>query len=249
MDEDRRDGSLALRRRTGPAGGERRLHRIAAGAVAAGLALLAVPPAAAQEDRPVVGHGVPLLVLPVQAVSPTPGGMLPGGTGSAAEARSRASAEIDFAVSESEGTSSWVGPGKITERAEKNPLLKADPVRLPVTGLGQVEVGKGRVPDPLHGQVRGLAAVTEARLVLIPTRLSYRAAPDSTAGSPGEDGDGEGEGERIPPPGWAVFEVTLLDSRAGRVLWRGEVHGSPAPAESSAAVATAAAGLVSHFAP
>lgn len=215
--------------------------------MAAGLALLAAPPAAAQEQRPMVGHGVPLLVLPVQAVSPTPGGMLPGGAGSPAEARSRASAEIDFAVSESEGTSSWVGPGKITERAEKNPLLKADPVRLPVTGLEQVEVGKGRVPDPLHGQVRGLVAVTEARLVLIPTRLSYRAAPDSTSGSSGEDG--EGEGERIPPPGWAVFEVTLLDSRAGRVLWRGEVHGSPAPAESSAAVATAAAGLVSYFAP
>lgn len=241
---------MALRRRTGPAGGERRLLRIAVGAVAAGLALLALlaaPPAAAQEQRPVVGHGVPLLVLPVQEVSPTPGGMLPGGTGSAAEARSRASAEIDFAVSESEGTSSWVGPGKITERAEKNPLLKADPVRLPVTGLEQVEVGKGRVPDPLHGQIRGLAAVTEARLVLVPTRLSYRPAPDSTSGSPGEDGGGEAE--RVPPPGWAVFEVTLLDSRAGRVLWRGEVHGSAAPPESSAAVATAAAGLVSYFAP
>lgn len=238
---------MASRRWSGRAGGHRRPSRFAAGALAAALVLVTGPAAAAQERRPAVGHGVPLLVVPVQAVSPSPAGMLPGGPGSASDARSRATAELDFALRESEGTESWVGPGEITERAGKNPLLKADPERLPVTGLDRVEVGKGRVPDPLHGQIRGLTSLTEARLVLIPTRLSYRVAPDS--GAAGASGEGDDEGERIPPPGRAVIHATLLDARAGRVLWRGEVHGAAAPAESSAAVATAAANLVGYFSP
>lgn len=194
-----------------------------------------------------MGYGVPLLVLPVQSVAPAPSGMMPGGAASRSEARSRATAELAFALSESEGTESWIGPSTIVERAEKNPLLDADPVRLPVTGLDRVEVGKGRVPDPLHGQLRGLAALTGARLVLIPTRLTYEAAADS-ASAPADD-DGEDASRRIPPPGRATFHVSLLDTRAGRVLWRGQVHGSAAPAESSAAVATAAANLVSYFSP
>lgn len=193
-----------------------------------------------------MGFGVPLLILPVQSVSPAPSGMMPGGAASRSEARSRATAELAFAVSESEGTESWIGPSTITDRAEKNPLLDADPVRLPVTGLDRVEVGKGRVPDPLHGQLRGLAALTGARLVLIPTRLTYEAAADSAGAT--EDG-GEEASRRIPPPGRATFHVTLLDTRAGRVLWRGQVHGNAASAGSSAAVATAAANLVSTFSP
>lgn len=194
-----------------------------------------------------MGSGVPLLVLPVQSVSPTSAGVLPGGAGSRAEARTLASAELDFAVSESEETGSWVAPGQITERADRNPLLKADPERLPVTGLDDVEVGKGRVPDPLHGQLRGLAALTGTRLVLIPMRLSYQAAADSAGGGSDDGGDDGAEG--VPSPGRAVFHVTLLDSRAGRVLWRGEVYGNAEPAESSGAVATAAASLVAYFSP
>lgn len=243
----RRNGKRALRRSDGTAGGARRPHRLSAAALAAALAIPVGSGASGQEQRPAVGLGVPLLVVPVQSVAPAPGGMLPGGAGSRTEALSRASAELDFAVEESEGTGSWVGPGSITERAAKNPLLGTDPARLPVTGLERVEVGKGRVPDPLHGQLRGLAALTGARLVLVPTRLAYRAARDSTARVSGEGASGE-EGV-IPEPGRAVLHATLLDARAGRVLWRGEVHGQAAPAESSAAVATAAANLVRYLAP
>lgn len=232
-----------MRRRDAAAGGARRSPYFTTAILAAVLAAPAGSDAAAQEGRPAVGLGVPLLVLPVQSVSPAPSGMLPGGGGSRAEARSRASAELDFAVTESGGTDRWIAPGDIAERAAKNPLLSADPVRLPVTGLEQVEVGKGRVPDPLHGQLRGLLAVTEARLVLIPTRLSYQSARDTA------DGEEDGEEGRVPEPGRAVLHVTLLDARAGRVLWRGEVYGQAAPAESPAAVATAAANLVAYFAP
>lgn len=236
-----------MRRRCASTGADRRSSRLAAAVLAVALVFLATSTASAQERRPAVGYGVPLLVLPVQSVSPAPSGMMPGGAASHGEARSRATAELSFAVTESEGTESWIGPSKIAEQAENNPLLDADPVRLPVTGLDRVEVGKGRVPDPLHGQLRGLAALTGARLVLIPTRLTYEAAADSSSGAPEEDG--EDASPRIPPPGRATFHVTLLDTRAGRVLWRGEVHGSAAPAESSAAVATAAANLVTYFSP
>lgn len=234
-----------MRRDEGTAGDGRRPTRAAAAAGLAAALLVLASPASAQEQRPAVGYGVPLLVLPVQSVSPAPSGMLPGGPASAAEARGRATAELDFALRESEGTESWVGPAAITKKAGNNPLLKADPVRLPVTGLDRVEVGKGRVPDPLHGQLRGLAALTEARLALIPTHLSYQAARDSSgAGSERDD-----DAEPIPEPGRAVIHATLLDVRAGRVLWRGKIFGAAAPAESSAAVATAAANLVGYFAP
>lgn len=233
-----------MTRRFGTTGGTRRFSRLAAAALAAVLIFTLSPAASGQERRPAVGYGVPLLVLPVQSVSPAPSGMLPGGFGSQAEARDRASAELDFAVSESEGTESWIGPAEITEQARKNPLLDADPVRLPVTGLDDVEVGKGRVPDPLHGQLRGLAALTEARIVLVPTRLTYESAADSAAANSDDE-----DGTRIPEPGRATIHVTLLDTRAGRVLWRGAIHGSAAPAGSSAAVATAAAHVVSYFTP
>lgn len=225
----------------------RRAATWAARAALGAVLVVSASSAAAQERRPAVGYGVPLLVVPVQSVSPAPGGMLPGGPASPAEARSRATAELDFAVRESDGTESWVGPARITEQAAENPLLKADPVRLPVGGLERVEVGKGRVPDPLHGQLRSLAALTEARLVLVPTRLSYQTPADSVGAGSGEDG--KEAAEPIPEPGRAVIHATLLDIRAGRVLWRGQVHGAAAPVGSPAAVATAVSNLVRFFSP
>lgn len=237
-----------MRRRDATAGDDRPV-RLAAAILAAALVLAASAPASAQERRPAVGYGVPMLVLPVQAVSPAPGGMLPGGATAPSEARSRATSELDFAIAESEATSSWTGPSKITERAGNNPLLKADPVRLPVAGLERLEVGRDRVPDPLHGQIRGLAALTDARLVLVPTRLGYEAAPDSSAAASSSGGSSGEEADPTPAPGRAVLHVSLLDVRAGRVLWRGEVYGSAAPPGSSAAVATVASNLVSLFTP
>lgn len=227
----------------------RRIGRTAlAGAACAGLALAAAAGGArAQQATPRVPAGVKLAILPVQDVSPAPSGAWPGGASSRSDALDRINAELDFALSSSESAAGWPGPRELTRMVERNPMIDAHPHRLAVSRLAGVEPGEGRIGETLHRQLRRLSALAGVRMVAIPLRLAWR---------PPERGDGEGGGAEAgdadgpaAAPGRPVLEVALVDTRAARVLWRGEVPGAAGPPGEPGALATLSANLVALLSP
>lgn len=92
----------------------------------------------------------------------------------------------------------WVLPEELRRTARRAPGTVTDPDR-----MGQALMrasGLDRVPDPLRGYLRGLTAMTDARLVFIPAAV--RLAPDSTGAIRAE------------------ASLVLADSRNGAVVWR-----------------------------
>lgn len=243
-------------------------RRVLAGAVCAGLGLAAAAGGVrAQEAAPRVPAGVRLAVLPVQQVAPAPSGAWPGGASSAANARGRMNAELDYAISSSEDAAGWAGPGALGRMVERNPMIDADPHRLAVDRLSEIEPGEGQLREPLHRQLRRLSALAQVRLAAIPVRLTWR--PPEELGD-GEDGDGgdAGGGDEADAGGGApddtapgagedagaaegrtVLELVVVDTRAARVLWRGEVRGRSAPPDEPGTLAKLASNLVGLLTP
>ena len=207
-------------------------------AVVAGL-LATAGPLRAQEDRiPRIPSGVPLVVTPVQAILPTASGGFPGGTSSRSAALDAVNAEVDFAVSEEPRANRWASPSSVVRAADRNPMLDVDPRQLSSRGL-TVDGGGRYLYEPLHGQLRSLAALLDARLVALPLVVWYRTAEEIEGEEEGSPAATEGTAR-----GRAMMRVVLIDARAGKVLWKGEVGGDRAPADSPAALATLAAQLV-----
>lgn len=187
-----------------------------------------------------------MAVLPVQAVTPLPSGAWPGGATSRADARSRMDGEMTFALSESEAASRWTGPQDLVRMLERNPTVDTDPRQLAVRSLAGLEPGEDRIAEPLHSQLRRISALAGTRLVLVPLSLEWRAAAE--ADEPGAD-DAVPEGGSGGTDGRAALRLALVDTRAGLLLWRGELTGQPSPPDSSAALATLASGLVRTLLP
>lgn len=240
------------------------LRRALTAAACAGLALGAFPPGAVAQEgaegapRPRVPAGVKLAVLPVQSVSPAPSGAWPGGASSRSDARDRMNAELDFALSSSRDAAAWSGPRALTRLVERNPMIDADPHRLAVGRLAGVEPGEQQLREPLHRQLRRLSALADVRIAVIPVRLTW-LPPGELAGSDGEEGDGSGgeagaaSGDSAGPsphaPGRTVLETVVVDTRAARVLWRGDVLAAPAPPGAPGSLASLASNLVRLLAP
>lgn len=218
-------------------------------AVCAGVALAAsAAGAAAQQVTPRVPAGVKLAILPVQDVAPAPSGAWPGGASSRADALDRINAELDFALASAEGVAGWPGPRELTRMVERNPMIDAHPHRLAVGRIDQVEPGEGRLRATLHRQLRRLSALADVRIVAIPLRLAWRV-PGGDGEGGGEAAGAEGAGGSATGPGRPVLELALVDTRAARVLWRGEVAGPEAPPGEPGALATLAADLVALLSP
>jgi hypothetical protein len=219
----------------------------------------------AQDRIPRIPSGVPLVVTPVQAILPTTSGGFPGGASSRSAALEAVNAEVDFAVSEEPRANKWASPSRVVRAADRNPMLDVDPRQLSSRGL-TVDGGGRYLYEPLHGQLRSLAALLDARLIALPLVVWYRTAeeiegegegsggaedagPAGGTAAPGPDGDGAEAGDAPDAAEWtargrAMMRVVLIDARAGKVLWKGEVGGDRAPADSPAALATLAARLV-----
>lgn len=210
-------------RRTARRIGEAALLALALGALTA--------PARGQETMPAVPGGSALAVLPVQTVRPTPGGAWPGGASSHRAAVEAMNAELDFAIQEDEEVTGWTSPGELVRQAGRNPLLGVDPGHLSFRGLEDEDVE--RLPDALHGQLRSLGALVDARMAVLPLQLWYEA---------GDDDDGEGGDEAA--TGRARLRFAVVDVRGGRILWTGEVQGARAAVDSPAALATLATRFV-----
>lgn len=222
----------------------RRSVRLGAAAAAA-LPILILPASAAGQPKDAVPRfpaGVPVVVLPVQAALPTPGGAWPAGLPAEEEVLAALDAELTFALGERREAARWAAPEQVVRRAGRNPLLGVDPRRVAYQGL--LEPIKGQLYEPLHGQLRALAALFDARFVVLPMAVGEGVAPppDGTVGACGETGSGEPaeDGEPCPRRRHATLLLAVVDVRRSQVLWHGEIVGDPAPAGSPGVLASLA---------
>lgn len=204
------------------------------------------------EPIPTFAPGGNAVLLPVQSVRPLPTGAWPGGARSQKAAREAITAEFSFAFQEAEeGAETWTLPSDVIRVMGRNPTLHVDPEHLAYQGLlaKPEDLKRYQVYEPLHSQLRAIAAMFDTRHVVLPLQVSYKPfVPDSTA-------DASADGPPPPTPatvassdpktpiGRAVLVLALIDIRRSEVLWHGEVQGDPAPIDSSALFATLAARL------
>jgi len=143
-----------------------------------------------------------VLVLPFQQVLGVPGDV---------------DAEFTFALRERGEGVMWILPADVEAVLARTPGMQARTRGLPVGDFLVAEVN--RVGDPLYGELRRVAALVDAEVILLPVQAAL-------ASEPGLD-------PRVRT--WA----TLLDVRTGRVLWFSFLEGQPAPGAGPAALTSA----------
>lgn len=161
--------------------------------------------------------GSRVLVLPVQRSSPVGLEM---------------DRELMFALRERGPQVEWLDAGELEGALAGAGRLGADPTSLSV---GVFAVGEVRqVGDPLFGEIYRLAALVDARFVVLP--VAVRLARH--------------ESEDAAEAGWVVvLDAALLNPRTGRVIWQGIVQGGAGEADSPARVASAADHLARRLLP
>lgn len=230
--------------------------------VAAWVGLADLPdPLSAQdwEERvPIVPTGVTLVVMPVQSARPTPGGAWPGGAPSMEATLEALGAELAFAFGEERGAERWVMPDEVVDRTRRNPVVDVDPARLSYHGLLRKPKAREQLYEPLHGQLRKLAALFGSRLVLLPLAVWYEAEPPPEGdGAAASDAAGAADEPPVEPGasgvasarGRAVLLMALVDVRRSAVLWHGTMEGGLAEPASPALLATLAQRVARQLAP
>lgn len=243
-------------RRTGAKIG--RMESIAALCGLAALLAADAGPLEAQDREdlvPIVPGGVPVVVLPVQSARPTAGGAWPGGAPSEETTLEALGAELAFAFADRRGAREWFMPGDVVARAERNPVVRVDPTRLSYQRLLRPPKEQERLYEPLHGQVRKLAALFGSRLVLLPLAVWFEAEPppgetaDPAAAEPPAEDAGSRGAATDPDRGRAVMLLALIDVRRAAVLWHGTLEGGWAEATSPALLATLAQRVARELSP
>ncbi|WP_419942582.1 hypothetical protein [Candidatus Palauibacter sp.] len=183
------------------------------------------------ERVPTLPNGVPVVVFPVQsAVPPAEGGWV-GDTGSGRRAIDLLNAELAFAFGEEAGARGWALGPAVEARLARNPTIGVDPRRLAYHGLLRDPGRRRQLYEPLHTQLRQVASLFDARLVVLPLSVWYRRA------------DG------APDAGRAVLLLAVIDVRRSAVLWHGTIEGRAADAASPAALTTLALRVADQLAP
>lgn len=99
--------------------------------------------------------------------------------------------------------------------AAQNPGMGLEPGALPLPPPRQLE--RGPVKEPLSGQLRSLAALADARYVIVPTALQLAASPAGGAAGSTSSATAQGTGARL--------MLLLVDVRAAQILWAGSTEG------------------------
>lgn len=194
---------------------------------AAALLVAAVrpPPAAGQEGAPGLPFGSVAVVLPVQSSLPSPGGAWPARAPSEESALRTMDAELEFALAERRGARNWALAADLRRRVARNPTLAVDPDRVAYQGLLSAPDRREQIYEPLHGELRALAALFGTRFVVLP--LVLRSAPAGIGDGSEEAPDAaheatcEGGAAREHPE----LLLALIDIRRSAVLWHGTVRG------------------------
>lgn len=164
-------------------------------------------------------RGAAVMVLPVQRVvgAPDP------------ERLARAlDAEIAFWAGERATALAWSFPPELARAVNRTPQLGITLEALPV---GSLRGDADYIRDPLLGQLRGLGALVDRRLALVPY-LAQVGPPTATS-----------EQVRI------RIRLALVDTHGGRVLWRGAVDGTPGKPGDPALAGAAARSLAERLIP
>lgn len=225
---------------------------ILSAALLAGLGCATAPPTTqsptpgtSELAPPVAPLAAPLAVFAAKRVVVVPVQRLRAGslewsarTGEPAPSLRRLDDEITFALAERGLGRLWMMPGEAARALRRNPTFDIDPLALDV---GQFLVRPGRTSEDVTGpaafQLRAIAALGEARYVLVPTELRFeRAAPAVPTGVEALDGAGR-----------ALLRAVLVDTRLAQVLWRGEVASDVLTSPSPAIAASLASRLADLF--
>jgi hypothetical protein len=165
---------------------------------------------------PVTGlAGTDALLFPVDAV--LFGDSLSGLVVQRGDLRDRASALLDSVLTRDARGVTWHDQEAMRRLLRRAPGLAADPTDLP-TGFLLAKRVEG-LPDPLWASIRVLAALSGARVALIPVAVRLEGRTGAVS---------------------ATYALAIVDVRTGQLVWRARVTGPEAPAPEDAFRAAAA---------
>ncbi|MET0399949.1 MAG: hypothetical protein ABW277_24380 [Longimicrobiaceae bacterium] len=176
----------------------------------------AAAPALAATAPPLRLAGLRLLVLPFQAISGLPG-----------DADERLGRELLFALGEREPRATLVAPDVLERALRRSPGFAADPRALPGDPLVHHRVRQA--VEPLAGELRRYAALTDVRLILLPRSAAFSRPAGAAEGR-------------------VRIDAAIIDARSGDVVWWGEAEGDPRPEADARAIGSAAAALAARMA-
>jgi hypothetical protein len=221
--------------------------RLLARVVAVG-ALLVVPAAGSAQDAiPHFPNGTTVVLVPVQSVEPLADGSWPGLARTEEEALRALDAELEFAFGERRSAEDWVLPSALETTVKRNPSLGIKPRRLAYSPLLVPIEDRKYIPEPLHTELRTLAAFYDTRYVVVPLRLKVEAEPVDQARS-GADVAYLG-GDAVDPAYRAWLLVAMVDVRRSDVLWLGEIAGDVGTVDSGSLLATLAGRVAEQMTP
>jgi len=134
--------------------------------------------------------------------------------------------EIAFAIRERGLKGQWAFPADLARAAKRNPGYTADPYNVGVAALAPVERDAEKIiAEPLGSQLRAFGGLFNARYALIPVEV--RLLPDASGGR-------------------ASVHLVVVDTRASRLTWKGDISGDGVR-NFSPAVAAGLAGRVADL--
>ena len=187
----------------------------------------ATPQQAAQRGALAPLASEPLVVLPVQTLRTTVADWSDK-VGDSKTYLSTVDDEIAFAIRERALRGKWAFPPDLARSARRNPTYAVDPYTIAIDNLAAVERDAEKIiAEPLAGQLRALAGLFNARYAFIPVEM--RLAPDAAGG------------------GRATIHVVVVDTRAAKLTWKGDITGDSARAFSPAVAAGIAGRIADLF--
>ncbi len=204
-------------------------------------------PLSAQETIPHFPNGSTVILVPVQSTYPLEDGSWPGLASTEEKALRAMDAELEFAFGERRAAEDWILPSDLERTVERNPTLKIKPRRLAFSPLLVPIEDRKYIPEPLHSELRSLAALYDTRYLLVPVRLSVEAEPVDAARTGSEVAFAGGDA--VAPAYRASLLLAMVDIRRSDVLWLGEIVGDPGMADSGSLLATLAGRVAGELAP
>jgi hypothetical protein len=219
-----------------------------AACAAFGLTLASTMPATAQESTmPRFPNGTTVILVPVQSTLPLADGSWPGMSSTEEDALRAMDAELEFAFGERRSAEDWVLPSDLRRTMERNPSLDIKPDRMAYSPLLVPIEDRKYIPEPLHTELRTLAALYDTRYLVVPVRLTVEAESTDAARSGAEVA--YAGGDAIAPASRAYMLAAMVDIRRSDVLWLGEFEGDPGSADSGSLLATLANRMAAQLAP
>jgi hypothetical protein len=113
---------------------------------------------------------------------------------------------------------SWVMPAELRKIARRSAGFVEDPDNMGQAILRNRKLDK--VPDPLRSSLRGLMAVADGRMAMVPASLGFGPEPNGQIR--------------------ADLTLVLADTRSGKILWRSVAYGRGASPDQALKAAVAA---------